>query len=322
MNKYNLFSGTLVERKIINPFGMYNSGTICYFNSAMQCLFSCVAFTEYVLRGAYNNSMLEAIKVLLLSKGVGSDSKETNINFDFGLFNLFMSRIKNKLNDKLCYYPNFGYSQEDCCEFITILLDVINDEFVYNLFRHVYKCKLFCLTCRKSKDINDDVGYIFTIFASDIEKRCIKTENVEKRLDHKLAKYIRNNYSNCYGIKCDKCGSNNIIKTSQLVTVPTIIIISFDKYEKKYTYDYPLSLDFINNSEDRNKHIFECISTIHHNGNKNFGHYYAKCKRGDNWFELNDIGVTNISDALMPKNNTVEENVYIVVYHYISTVSY
>ncbi len=320
MNKYNLFSLNIDKKNnvIIQPFGMYNSGVICYFNSAIQCLLSCNSFVDYVLNDFYSNDMLDVIKTFIKANG-NTDDNKSRISYDLGLFNAFMSKIKNKFRKDI-NYENFGYNQEDCCEMITILLDVINDEFVYNLFRHVYKCKLFCIKCRKSKETKEDSGFIFNINKNLIDKNLIKTENVINRLDHNLTKYIRNNYSVCYGIECDNCKSTEIIKTSQLVSVPSIVLIAFNKYEEKYEYDYPLSLDFINNSVKKNKHIFKCVSTIHHNGTKNFGHYYSRCLRGDKWYEINDISVSNIEEDIILYEK--KANVYVVAYHYIDTVLY
>jgi len=319
MNKYNLFPLYIDKNKddYIRPFGMYNSGIICYFNSAMQCLLSCGSFVQYVMNDFYSNDMLDVIKVFIKSN---TDNIEgSKISYDLGLFNIFMSKIKNKFRKDI-NYNNFGYNQEDCCEFITILLDVINDEFVYSLFRHVYKCKLFCIKCRKSKETKEDGGFIFNINKNLIDKNLIKTEKVVNRLDHNLTKYIRNNYSLCSGIECDNCKSTEIIKTSQLTLVPSIVLVAFNKYEEKYDYDYPMSLDFINDSLKKNKHIFKCISTIHHNGTKNFGHYYSRCLRGDNWYEINDTSVNKLDDSAIISDK--KSNVYVVAYHYIDTVSY
>lgn len=308
MNKYNLYNKN-VESIIVNEFGMYNSGIICYYNSALQCLFSCQSFVDYVMLGDYDNDMLSAIKLYLERMNKPSSKP----SYDLGLFNLFMSKIKNKFKED-SVYSDFGYNQEDCCEFITILLDVINDKFVYNLFKHTYKCKLFCLSCRKSREINDDNGYIFIINPRIIDSNTINSISVSE--ENSLTKFIRKNYSVCSGIKCPSCESTSIIKTSQLIRVPSIIIISLDKYDNKYMYNYPGTLEFINKVEHKNKHVFRLVSTIHHNGNKNFGHYYSKCLREDGWFVLNDLSVSNNASI------TPESNVYVIVYHYSNTVDY
>lgn len=311
MNKYNLYSKNS-ESIEVHGFGMYNSGIICYYNSSLQCLFSCQSFVDYAMTGDYDNDMLSAIKLYLSKMNKSSNSKPS---YDLGLFNLFMSKIKNKFKESTLY-SEFGYNQEDCCEFITILLDVINDKFVYNLFKHTYKCKLFCLNCRKSKEISDDDGYIFSVNPRIIESNTINSKNVIDSQENSLTRYIRNNYSVCSGAKCPSCNSTSIIKTSQLTSAPSIIIISLDKYDNKYMYNYPGTLEFINKIEHKNKHIFKLVSTIHHNGNKNFGHYYSKCLREDGWFMLNDLSVSN-NVSISP-----ESNVYVIAYHYSDTVDY
>lgn len=304
MNKYNLCP--LTKDNAVEPFGMYNSGVICYFNSTFQCLFSCSSFVDYVMNGMYDNNMLESIKLLLIKH----KNDKNNTSLDLGLFNIFMSKIKKKGIE----HSNFGFNQEDVCELITILLEVIDDNYIYSLFLHKYKCNLFCLDCRKSKEVKEDTGFIFDVNVKDINNNFIKS-NIQTN-ESNLTKYIRNNYSHCSGVKCENCNSLKIIKTNRLMNVPTIILISFDKYESKYLYNYPSSVDFINSVKEKNKHMFSIVSTIHHNGTKNFGHYYAKCKRGDNWYNCNDMGISDNVDI------SPEQNVYVVAYHYLNTIEY
>lgn len=304
MNKYNLCP--LSKNTIVKPFGLYNSGIICYFNSAFQCLFSCSSFVDYVMNSPYNNDMLESIKILL-DKHKGD---ENNKSLDLGLFNLFMSKIKRKNKE----HSNFGFNHEDVCELLTLLLEVINDDYVSSLFLHKYKCNLFCLDCRKSKEVKEDIGFIFSVSIRDVNHNFIKS-NIQST-ESNLTKYIRNNYSHCSGVNCGHCGSDKIIKTNRLLNVPTIILISFDKYESKYLYNYPSSINFINSVKEKNKHMFSIVSTIHHNGNKNFGHYYAKCKRGDEWYNCNDMGISS-DISILP-----EQNVYVIAYHYLDTIEY
>ena len=40
---------------------------------------------------------------------------------------------------------------------------------------------------------------------------------------------------------------------------------------------------------------YECYAICNHRDTLDFGHYYAKCKIGGKWFELNDSIVTPIS---------------------------
>ena len=42
--------------------------------------------------------------------------------------------------------------------------------------------------------------------------------------------------------------------------------------------------------------VYECYAICNHRGTLSSGHYYAKCKSGGQWFELNDSNVELISN--------------------------
>jgi ubiquitin C-terminal hydrolase len=305
---------------LLRCFGLYNSHILCYFNSLLQSLFSCTSITEYLLNNekkfAENNFM--KLYINILKKYIIVDKQTINYNLvestNSIMFNEFLISIQNK-NIK------FGYNQEDSGELLLLLLDVINDKFIYNLFYNKYKCDFYCTNCKKIKNIKDDISTQFEIYDKIIDNNFLQSK-VDSHL-HNLNKFIRNNYSDCHDYTCDKClTKGNCIKINRLLLIPTIIVINFNKYLEKNNYMFPTELFFINDKENK-KHNYKLISTINHSGNTNSGHYISKGIRKyiiDNnivntTFKMNDSSYE--FSSLKPENDT-----YIIFYHYVDTIDY
>lgn len=306
------------EKYLVKPFGLINNSIICYFNSLIQLLMSCTSINEYLLcnEHKFTNSNFMKIYISIIKKYVAIDesvkdnsNNNTVDNNNLLLFNEFLQLVK-------ITNSNFGYNQEDAGELLTLLLDIIDDNYIYNLFYNKYKCDIYCKKCKFISNVQDDIATQFIVEIDNINILTLKSE-IDKDL-HPLNKHIKNNYSECEGWKCKQCDKEKTIKINRLLLVPTIIIIVFNKYNEKKNYNYPLEISFINKLENK-KHNFKLVSSIHHNGNMNFGHYYVKSLRVNNNqikpYKLNDTYY--ISDNLKP-----EDNSYIIAYHYIDSVEY
>jgi ubiquitin C-terminal hydrolase len=310
MNEYNLVP--FDRNFLISPFGMYNSSTMCYFNSMIQSILSCPSVVEYILKVKDlngSNLILQILGRMITDKNKMNNNLSANIEYNLSLFNEFLRQLKQKSPSL-----NFGFNQEDSGEMFIILLDLLNDNYINNIFQHTYKCNIFCLDCRKSKDIIEDTGFYFTVDFNELKNNSLSSKFDPQNLNE-LNKFIRNNFSIFSQMKCESCSSFNIIKTNRLVIAPTVIMIVFNKYKEKINYSYPSDMSFINKLESSriDKHQYRIVSSIHHNGNMNFGHYYSKCLRKPGVYNLNDTSITE-------SNLSPESNSYIVLYHYVDTV--
>lgn len=267
-----------MSENIIEPFGMYNSGVICYFNSAMQSLMSSRHFIKFVEQSN-----------CVLSKEIVKHYTSRD-SYNLNVFNAFMEKSPCK---------TFGFGQEDSGEFIVFLLEAMQD----NPFLYEYKCDLFCMQCRKSKQVSPDKNMFFYTSPSHIKNNTISGEG--------LSGYIKNNYSKCYGIECGHCGSGRLAKTNRISSVSELLFISIQPdTDKKELCKYPSYITF---ECDKDLHVYRLISVIFHSGNKESGHYYARCLRGSKWYEFNDLSVKETEYPLP------EENAYILLYDYIRT---
>lgn len=232
------------------------------------------------------------------------------------MFNEFLIIIKSK-------NIQFGYNQEDSGELLLLLLDIIDDKYIYNLFQHKYKCDMYCKSCKNLKEVAYDTSVQFEIDLNEINDKYLKY-NIDNNLSN-LNKYIRNNYSEVSNYKCPKCQSENIIKLNRLLIIPTIIIINLNKYNKKSVYNYPIDLIFINQSM-KNQYTYKLISTIEHSGSMNYGHYISNSIRKNHEYNSSNNPLYNIytlNDNSYQKGNLQpKENTYILIYHYIETTDY
>lgn len=303
------------------PFGLYNNNILCYFNALLQSLFSCTSINEYLLNNENkfnNNNFIKLYINILKNYIIINKSREASIytieQSNIALFNEFLALIQNK-------NIQFGYNQEDSGELLLLLLDIINDKYIYNLFYNKYKCDIYCRNCKNINSIKDDISVQFEITTEIVDSNFLQSD-VNKNL-HNLNQFIKNNYSECDDYICNNCKKNGLsIKLNRLLLTPTIIVINFNKYDKKKNYQYPSELFFINEKENK-KYNYKLVSSIHHSGNTNFGHYIAKSIRKNiknneivnNIYELNDSSY--IQDSFKPDSNS-----YILFYHFIDTVDY
>lgn len=315
---------SLIEFKtnfLVYPFGLYNNSIICYFNSVIQTLLSCTSITEYLL---YNEEKLKNNKFLniyinILKKYIHSENHSNFLveNNNLLLFNEFLQAIKLK-------NKNFGYDQEDSGEFLILLLDIINDTYITNLFLHKYKCNIYCKNCKNCINIQNDSSLFFEVNIDEINNNFLKYE-IDKNCEN-LNKFIRNNYSELEYYKCKNCEQNSSnIKINRLTLVPTIIIINLNKYKEKYNYQYPIELIFINKTLN-NCYKYKLISTINHSGSQNFGHYIAKSIRKNHEYKNCDdkeLDIYLLNDTSYQKDNfQSNSNSYLLFYHYYETIDY
>ena len=303
------------NRLLLYPFGLYNNSIICYFNSLLQALYGCTSITEYLLNNKviFKNNTFVKLYINIIEQYIAGETNENQIDKNnLMLFNEFLQLLKNK-NIK------FGYNQEDAGELLILLLDIINDKHIYNLFYHKYNCDIYCKKCKNMININNDISIQF-----EIDNKTMNENFLSYKIDshlHNMNKFLRNNYCDLDLYTCNNCNlSNYNIKINRLILVPTIIVINFNKYLNKLDINYPNELYFINKPINK-KYYYKLVSTIHHSGNMNYGHYFTKSIR-KNRNNTNE-NIYLINDTSYDINNFKPDNLtYILFYHYIDSLEY
>ena len=111
--------------------------------------------------------------------------------------------------------------------------------------------------------------------------------------------------------KCAGCQSiQTAIQVSQLRMLPEIIVITFNLYHQttRHARYFPTTMSFPSVGEYKQLH-YHIVGQVEHSGTLNSGHYWARCRRADGIFTLNDSNVS--PSEFMPTPNT-----YMIAYHY------
>lgn len=302
---------TYKEEYIPYPFGLTNSGAICYFNSLLQSLLSCSSFNEIVLNDkklATNNVINNYITILKF----GLDNTNANTVYK-GSAHLQMIQIIKRLQSKSTNKIKFGDGQQDVDEGLKLLIDAINNKKIIEIFQMRYRGFIYCKSCKYTHQSAPDIGdpnftieLSLTLFDNIPENK--HASIIQKYILHHN-EYIDNNYI------CPNCNiTGNQLKIAKLSMVPEIIILLFKKFQKigpsttaiKKNINFPHQLQFNNGAMK-----FRIVSQCEHSGGINGGHYYAISQRKSEIYNLNDTSC-HITNNFISSANT-----YLVFYHII-----
>ena len=261
-----------------NKFELYNTGSLCYFNSLLQVLATCTSI--YFIEFNDNNIIEKIFHEFIISV---TDNK---------IDPLISSKMLKSLYNKNSI---FGLGQESVSELFILLLNKINNKNLTELFMHRFRSRTKCNHCNFLSEEKKEYSTLFTMFHID-------NDNINEKTIMYYETII-NDY------KCEKCNKLGVTKKCRLTMLPEIIFCIFNiYYEKKINY-FPSSLQFP--STNNSKIEYTIIGQIEHEGSLSGGHYWAKVIRRDGIFLCNDSILTN-GHILSPSKNT-----YVIVYHLI-----
>jgi uncharacterized UBP type Zn finger protein len=322
MKRYN-------DALVPEPFGLMNTGVICYFNSFLQTLCSCSSFTstvlenkEYLLKTMTGEAMYNYVCKYVLKCDLKDLLEEEGISEDDITFSTIeiLRALKSDLKERRPQIK-FGNGQESAHEVFVLLLDMmepINSDTnsypllssinspITKLFLHKCEWTLYCAGCKNSISKKTDYGVIFDMHHIDWHKG-------EKNTPSAFSKLIKQHISSVEGYTCPTCSGESICRIYSLKRIPEIVFCSFNVYyheNRKIRY-FPPHLEFETNNEGESKYNFQLIAQIEHSGSLNGGHYWAKCLRnGGRIYELNDMGVSPSTFQSTPYT-------YMVIYHIV-----
>ena len=122
-----------------------------------------------------------------------------------------------------------------------------------------------------------------------------------------------NNKWRCGG---DCKGLVNGVRESRIWKLPNILIIQLKRFDSrgrkvdpKITFDMnnmDLTKYISSAKEDKSRYKYELYAVCNHSGSENGGHYWAYCKRGNEWYNFNDTTVSAISaDKVISEDNYI-----------------
>lgn len=289
--------------KLLEPFGLINTGVICYMNSLLQALVSCTAFNRAVLE---NEEYMHKTKIgTVLFEFIicaTKNPKETG-GFSQKIVTTLVEELKVR-------HPNMDYGRgQDCAsEGFRLILELLNgpeiplnDEVSVNpvskIFQSKYKTSISCEKCDH------------------------KLESMEYRNQHIIHKYdnlardILINIDIPADYKCDKCNEAGCSKRIVAITrIPEILVITDAVILACRMFHQPTTVNptppgfVFNGLHDIIK--YTKIAQVEQSGSLNSGHYISKGIRQNlETYLFNDQSVSKI-DGLEPTPNT-----FLTFYH-------
>lgn len=283
-------------------FGLQNIGNICWFNSLLQSLLSCTSLVSAIINSDSENPscMFRALEDFVDST---YHAPEKINEMHQKLFQAFNSELQ-----KRGLY--FGNTQQDCEEAFGLLIELLDNKRIENIFTHKKIIKIMDMR--------------------DTEKLFLEKESHENRFYINIAKYLnlqKNNTSENilpYMLRLQKDllqdykpekniedSSGKYITATYTATLPEVLVVVLQKYTRKVPVLTPEILRF--QLENSNKSIcYKIVSIIHHSGNMYSGHYTASCLR-----ENEEVYYTSDMQTRQQSGfDTSQDNNYIIFYHY------
>lgn len=309
------------------PFGLANTGVICYWNSLLQALLSCTSLTEIFLKNRNNPRFINNHVSRLYLDIIDATTRGETLKYNSHI-QLWQAVIRQSDN------ITFGRGQEDATEgFILLMKCWEKIPEITSLFDIIHHSNCYCFICNRKKFSREeitgknyaqckynwdnnipirDVGWIHfnNHFIIPVEQ----SMDVEQLILKKISK-MDDDYR-CFN--CEKTGRK--IQTMNLISISEILVVVF----KKYNYDkfkkrnekldvkiaIPNSLRF--DMASGKKKAYYAVSTLIHDGSPYNAHYTSKSIRSANgnlsWYLLNDM-------HFHPTGKEFDKNTYVVFYH-------
>lgn len=323
--------------------GLVNIGNTCYLNSVIQCLAHTMELTHYIVSKKFSEEINASnekrreyslfIRYAEVLSGIWKENTTINPRVFKQVLEFFSPRFR-------------GNNQHDAHECLTFILDILHKSiclpvemkisgvvetefdiikklsvetyknnfegnyswFIRNMYSQMHTI-IQCPDCSFKSHNFDPYSCISLDLPNSKEnttlQKCLESMCLEETLDE----------SNRW--KCDNC--NTLVcakKTSSIWDSPNILILNLKRFnnnglkkENRVEFDINnLNLDDYTSIGQCSK-SYELYSVINHSGTSNSGHYWAYCKRGDDWFNFNDSSVSKINT-----NDIISEANYVLFF--------
>jgi ubiquitin C-terminal hydrolase len=270
--------------------GLQNLGNTCFINSSLQLLFNCPLLIETI-----SNSDNEELKKY---KQTIKDYFQETTNT---LGPLILFKRYQKLNKNY-----FGKSQEDAHEYLTFIIDDIDelgkDINIKNFLEISLISKVNCESCNNFSKVKISEK----ILSLSIDNCQTLNDSFNKLYNKEIL-----DEDNLWF--CDKC--NKKVLSSKEIYIDSLskyLIICLNRFV----------LDGNNIIKNNNNIIFPQIlfnnyhlrGIIYHIGNINGGHYICSISRnGNEWILIDDTNI--IEEISFEKLEQLNNNAYILLYH-------
>jgi uncharacterized UBP type Zn finger protein len=326
------------------PFGLQNTGALCYFNSFLQLLAGCTAFTRQVLKneklmrltvtGTATYQFCAAYATIADDGQIVARPQPTDniAQLSSVVFEALLADVRARRPD---FELELGRGQADARMVMEMFIDMLEltpdgDDSpggaavnaVTQLFRHEYDLTVSCRCGRVHKPPPEGKMAVFNL-VSHLRRRFPETAQEFSSFIRKVA-FWNDDY------KCEDCKvRSKTITTYNLKTVPEILLCMFNlKTDQWPTHVHSVSGQLVQKNAGGARIaryfparlefpalgggtiVFRLVGQAEHSGGNSSGHYWARGLRaGGSVHRLNDTGTS--PDRFGPSPET-----YLIAYHY------
>ena len=267
------------------PVGFHNTGTICWLNSILQAMVSSSDLCSTIKNIDQTNASDLLLQLIDLIKKIDEHVDIQKKSIDI------LQTIS---------HTNLIHGQQASDEGFIILLDLINNKEICNLFTHIYEIKLICKQTNKILSKERSINNIFYMFDERILEEtnlttCILgyTHNLEDYTPQEHMSYHKKHYK--------------YKRVYKLRRIPEIVIICLNRYRTTgkgniiaRNNKIKLPQTFNIPDIDNKAMVYDKIAEIDHLGSLNSGHYICRAKRNNKIYLFNDIRCTEYRLETLP----------------------
>lgn len=296
------------DNYIMPPFGLNNTGAICWFNSILQLLMSLSAFNQRMLECYDNNEFDKNSFASVYCKFINKYlpiGKNANVRES-----LISSVLLREFSKELISRKKKGTittGQEGAANGLSDVFEIINSKNIYDLINNKYERIIVCKNCAKETSISSETSPLINIYG-----------NIRFNTYDEFRNFIKYHATEVDEYKCEACGftMKKVYRLEQLRMLREIILITF---KTQYLFRdsssirwYPSEISFL--SKDCTMLRYKLCAQIEHSGSYNHmshtssGHYWANVLRGGKWYSANDMSIN--SGEGKPSKTT-----HIIAYH-------
>lgn len=284
---------------VLPPFGLANTGSICWMNSFLQMLFGLSAFNQLALElqpECSCNAVSKQYLDLLIQWKSGADVTQDTFAFAGSKVSSAFTTLGTKLHKGL----KIGTRQECVDEAFTLFIEMINIPKITYLFTNVYECSIRCSNCATTVSVVRDNSIKIEMFSSATP---ITTETA-------FRDYILHHTSTGDTFTCSKCNytMREFTRVERLRMLRECVVIVFNKYLSKELKWFPPQMQFkaLNGPDIK----YQLCAQIEHSGSMHGGHYYMYTLRNGKWYLCNDSSVSASTPTPTP-------NTYMICYQMV-----
>jgi ubiquitin C-terminal hydrolase len=277
------------------PYGLNNTGAICYFNSLLQCLLSATAISSMLLKlGHFPQNMFGTPINEFLKLSHGNNPFQSAA---------VLQALLRWMNSEKKPAQNF-IGQASTSEGLIYLMEALH---VDNIIMHRQLRYVTCGLCRRKGESRREESIHVELFDHDVGKI---------NSPEQFAAYLMKRTTKLPDFKCDHCEQSNAntTQTELLTMVSEIIVVLFNKYSETIGTNY---------AAIPKSNVMYCpehftlpgdtpleyvqVGQARHAGSLTGGHYWAVVRRNGVYYTANDM---QIQPCELDQSSTT----YMVVY--------